>query len=307
VSAEVVPGEGTYVISERGITAFDDERVAVVAPLLNGTRDFRTVVADASGRCSPADVALAIGRLNAADLLAPAEQPPSAGRAPAADAYWELAGVPGPTPRTTVEVRAVGAGDALPALRACTAAGLDAALAGTGRADLTLVICDDYLDPRLREVDARQRAAGRPWLLAKPHGTTPWVGPVFRPEGACWQCLAHRMAGHRGAAVHLSRVLGRTVPHPRAETSASLGLGRQLAVAECEKWLAGYRYAGQDGVLTFDTLSLTGRLHRLTARPQCPGCGDPGLVARRVRRPLVLRSRPKAEVTGSGHRAVPAQ
>ena len=75
VSAQVVPGEGTYVVSERGITAFDDERVAVVAPLLNGTRDFRTLVADVSGRCSPTDVAVAIGRLNAADLLAPAGEP----------------------------------------------------------------------------------------------------------------------------------------------------------------------------------------------------------------------------------------
>ena len=178
---------------------------------------------------------------------------------------------------------------------------------GTARPDLTLVVCDDYLDPGLREIDARQRAADRPWLPAKPHGTTPWVGPVFRRDGPCWQCLAHRMAGHRGAAVRLSRVLGRTVPLPPAETPASLRLGQQLAVAECEKWLAGHRYAGQDGVLTFDTLTMATSLHLLTARPQCPGCGDPLLVLRRIKDPLILRSRPKTEVTGSGHRAVPAQ
>jgi ribosomal protein S12 methylthiotransferase accessory factor len=242
-----------------------------------------------------------------ADLLAPPGGPPAVSRAPAADAYWELAGAPGPAATATVQVNAVGAADARSVARACSAAGLRVVPPGTTPADLTLVVCTDYLDPELREIDALHRETGRPWLPAKPHGTTPWVGPVFRPGGACWQCLAHRMAGHRGAAVHLSRVLGRTVPHPPAETTASLALGRQLAVVECEKWLAGHRHAGQDGVLTLDTLTLTTRLHPLTARPQCPGCGDPLLVTRRVREPVVLRARPKAEVTGSGHRAVPAQ
>ncbi|MGW9039504.1 TOMM precursor leader peptide-binding protein, partial [Streptomyces sp. NPDC055721] len=86
--AEVVPGEATYVISERGITAFDDARVAVVAPLLDGTRDFRSLVADASPHCSPTDVALAIGRLNEADLLNrdPVRATPTAA---AAAAYWD--------------------------------------------------------------------------------------------------------------------------------------------------------------------------------------------------------------------------
>ncbi|OMI87515.1 hypothetical protein BSZ07_25165 [Streptomyces sp. M1013] len=321
VRAEVVPGEGTYVVSERGIVAFEDDRVEVVAPLLDGTRDFRTLVADAAPRCSAIDVALAIGRLSEAELLdgvpgpatvpgpdalrgAAAEPAPVAG---AAAAYWELAGVPGPLNSLTVRVEALGGADARAAARTCAASGLtvtdDPAQAG-----LTLVVCDDYLDPALRALDERQRAAGRPWLLAKPHGTTPWVGPVFRPgESACWQCLAHRMAGHRTTEAHLRARLGRAVPHPPAETPASLLLGHQLAVAEGLKWLAGHRYPGQDGVLTFDTIGFTSRLHPLRARPQCPGCGDPTLVARQVLRPVTAVSRPKAERTGNGHRAVSAE
>jgi bacteriocin biosynthesis cyclodehydratase domain-containing protein len=326
VRAEVVPGEGTYVVSERGIVAFDDNRVAVVAPLLDGTRDFRALVADAAPRCSPMDVALAIGRLSEADLLSSRLEPQaresagspgpasrgtvsaqSAPAAGAAAAYWELAGVPGPLSSAVVRVRAVGGADAGAAARACAASGLTV----TDNADdacLTLVVCDDYLDPALRELDARQRAAGRPWLLAKPHGTTPWVGPVFRPgESACWQCLAHRMAGHRGAEAHLRARLGRRVAHPPAETPASLLLGHQLAVAEGMKWLAGHRYPGQDGVLTFETLTFASRLHALRARPQCPSCGDPTLVARQLNGPVTLRPRAKAERTGSGHRAVTAE
>ncbi|WP_449344713.1 TOMM precursor leader peptide-binding protein, partial [Streptomyces narbonensis] len=312
--AEVVPGEATYVISERGITAFDNARVAVVAPLLDGTRDFRSLVADASPHCSPRDVALAVGRLNEADLLT-RDPVPANPTAAAAAAYWELAGAPGPLSLSAVRVRAVGGADSRSAEQSCcTASGLlltdgtDATYdrAGTdggqggdgigGRvpAQLTLVVCDNYLDPELAEVDAEHRAAGTPWLLAKPHGTTPWIGPLFRPDdGPCWQCLSHRISGHRGAETHLSRALGRPVAHPPAETPASLLLGNQLAVAECVKWLGGHRHPGQDGVLTFDTFSLTTRVHALRARPQCPGCGDPGLVTRRVLSPSPWNPAPR--------------
>lgn len=306
--AEVVAGEATYVISERGISAFDDAGVAAVAPLLDGTRDFRSLVADAAGQCTPVDVALAIGRLHEADLLCLASQ--SAGQTDlAAAAYWELAGAPGPLSADTVRIRSVGGADAAAAARACTASGLTVVTDhDSSRADATLVVCDNYLDPALGEIEADQRGLGLPWLLAKPHGTTPWVGPVFQPgEGACWQCLAHRMSGHRGTEAHLREALGRPVAHPPAETRASLLLGHQLAAAECVKWLAGHRHPGQNGVLTFDTFTLSTRLHRLDARPQCPGCGDPSLVARRVNSPVTLRSRTKSDLTGSGHRAVSAE
>lgn len=318
VRAEVVPGEGTYVVSERGIVAFEDDPVAVVAPLLDGTRDFRALVSAAAPRCSATEVALAIGRLNEAALLVTTPDPPDDRPAAplvsrAAAAYWELAGAPGPLPDHRVAVRAVGGADARAAAEACAASGLvvtgaDPEDPGAGGAALTLVVCDDYLDPALGAIDAWARAAGRPWLLAKPHGTTPWVGPVFQPGvSACWHCLAQRMSGHRTTQAHLCARLGRPVPHPPAETPASLLLGHQLAVTEGLKWLAGHRYPGQDGVLAFDTIGFSSRLHPLRRRPQCAECGDPTLVARRVGGPVVLGSRQKAQRTGNGHRAVTAE
>ncbi|MEU9360187.1 TOMM precursor leader peptide-binding protein [Streptomyces sp. NPDC048301] len=307
--AEVVPGEATYIVSERGITAFDDARVAVVAPLLDGTRDLRSLIADAAPHCSPRDVALVVGRLNEADLLLTDPVPAPGPAASAAAAYWELAGAPGPLPLSSVRVVALGGADAATAAQVCADSGL--LLAEDGRpAHLTLVLCDNYLDPALEAIEAEHRATGTPWLLAKPHGTTPWIGPLFRPgdrDGPCWYCLSHRLAGHRGAEAHLSRALGRPVAHPPAETPASLRLGHQLAVAECVKWLGGHRSSGQDGVLTFDTLTLSTRSHPLRARPQCPRCGDPGLVARQVHGPVTVTSRPKADLTGSGHRSATAR
>src|SRR5256885_11873901 len=58
---------------------------------------------------------------------------------------------------------------------------------------LTIVFCDDYLDPRLGAIDAGQRAAGRPWLLVRPAGEQAMAGPPFKPQAAArLHCLAHR-------------------------------------------------------------------------------------------------------------------
>ncbi|WP_406728612.1 TOMM precursor leader peptide-binding protein [Streptomyces sp. GD-15H] len=306
VRVEVVPDEATYLLSEQSITAFEDPRVAVVAPLLDRPTDFRALVAAAAPRCSPADVATVVGNLHRSGLL-------HQGPAPAVDraeaAYWELAGVPATRSADRVAVLAAGSEDAPAAARACAAAGLEVAAADdASSAALTLVVCDDYLSPGLADAAAELDARRAVWLPVKPHGTTVWIGPVHGPGlNACHTCLTHRLSGHRGPELYLRHALGRPTPQPAAETPASLLLGHHLAALECTKWLAGHRYPGQNGVLVLDTLSMSSVLHPLRARPQCPRCGDPGLVARRTLAPVTLRSRPKRERTGSGHRAVPAE
>src|SRR5262249_5083678 len=132
------------------------------------------------------------------------------------------------------------------AAAALTAAGLTVATgrplatsAGTD-ADLSVVLCADYLAPELAEVDAAHRAAGQPWLLAKPSGTTPWLGRVFRPDGpGCWHCLAARLTAHRQAEGYLQAALGRRGPAPRSAVSlaplASAALN--LVALEAAKWL----------------------------------------------------------------------
>ncbi|MGK5627329.1 TOMM precursor leader peptide-binding protein [Streptomyces sp. URMC 123] len=220
----------------------------------------------------------------------------------AARGAGSLAG-PAPGPGTTAGATPLGA--------------LGAAAAGTGApgaaaADepgLLLVVCDDYLDPELREIDARQRAAGRPWLLAKPHGPQTWVGPVFDPgEGPCWSCLAHRLLGHRVAEEPVRRALGSPGPLPIPETSLAVGraFGLQAAVLEAVKWLAGVRNDTQGAVCVLDTLTLGTELHPVVRRPQCAACGDPGLVAERAWRPFRVVPRAKAPNDSANDRALPA-
>ncbi|AUG78886.1 ribosomal protein S12 methylthiotransferase accessory factor [Kitasatospora sp. MMS16-BH015] len=305
--AEVVPGDAVYLMSERGVTAVAGAELAALAPLLDGTRDLPTLLSEATPTVRPEQVAKLIGQLTHQGLLdhRPPQRPAEAGDS-AARAYWELAGG-APERAGTLRITAVGEVDDAPLRAACLAAGIPPA--GAGRpADLDLVVCSDYLDPRLRAVDAERRADGRPWLLTKVCGTTLWVGPVFRPgAGACWNCLAHRLRGHRHAEAPVRlRHGGAPVPIPKAALPVTVGLGAQLAALECTKWLAGRRSGEQDCVTTLDTLTLATRSHRLTRRPQCPDCGDASMMAGQAERPVVLTHR-RSRATGGGHRALSSQ
>ncbi|GLF95626.1 TOMM precursor leader peptide-binding protein [Streptomyces yaizuensis] len=323
IRAEVVAGDAAYLLSDRGVTALQGDQIETLVPLLDGTRDLPSVLREAA-RTIPAEQAgRLIGRLAQAGLVGYSAAAPDLGADPVrgpARAYWELAGLDGADAlqrlaAARVQVLAVGGADAAPVLDACAAGGL-AAVAADARdygatvatGQLSVVVCDDYLDPGLREIDAVHQVTGRPWLPARTGGSTAWVGPVFTPGvGACWSCLAHRLRGHRLAEAPVRRALGLSgpVPRPAARVSPSSAGAAQLTALEAAKWLAGYRYPGQSAVLTLETLSLTTRHHELRRRPQCPDCGDPALVAEQVRRPVTLVSRtPHAS---GGHRARSAQ
>ncbi|SFD27277.1 TOMM precursor leader peptide-binding protein [Streptomyces aidingensis] len=340
LQATVVPGEAAYLVSPEGVTALRGRPAEVLAPLLDGTRTLRAVLEAAAPRLSPADVVGALRSLDAAGLLRTRREPagghtcpptgPPAGEChagaasghpadPAAEAYWDLVGLPdGGACRlaaATVRIVNLAAADPGPLRDACRESGVTVLEDGDGgggrggEADLSLVLCDDYLLPELAGVDERHRAAGRPWLLAKLSGRVPWVGPLFQPDGACWHCLAVRLGGHRAAEQPLRRALRLTGPLPRPEASLAAGraMAQHAAVLETAKWLAGMRYPGQHEIHSVDTLNLRTVNHPVTRRPQCGHCGDPGMVARTVRTPFVVRSRPKAADPGNGHRAARAE
>ncbi|WP_377270045.1 TOMM precursor leader peptide-binding protein [Peterkaempfera sp. SMS 1(5)a] len=308
---EIVPGEATYLLSAQGVTAVQGRYVEKLAPLLDGTRTLERLLAEAEPQVPAAAAGRLIADLARANLVGY--------RVPAVDdaaqAYWELAGVDGGEAeaalgRLPVAVVATGRIDAEQARRVCSASGLSVREASdTAPAALTLVLCDDYLDPQLRAIDAGLRAAGRPWLLAKPGGAQPWIGPVFQPEGACWSCLAHRLRGQRRSELPLQRALGINGPLPRPEASlaASRAMGLQAAVLAVARWLAGVRDMGEDGICIMDTLAMKTRHHGVRRRPQCADCGDPGLSAARVLAPVEPVSRPKVPGTESGDRALPPE
>ncbi|MFK0173632.1 TOMM precursor leader peptide-binding protein [Streptomyces sp. NPDC090306] len=308
---EAIEGDAVYLLSERGTTALQGREVQELAALLDGTRTLTGVLREAAATVPPATAARVIAELARADLVGYHD--------PATDvsteAYWEFSGLHGPSASaslstSTVRVVNLGRSDTVLATAECLAGGLMVADPGEeDEAVLSLVLVDDYLDPRLAEVDAEHRAAGRPWIPAKPCGVEPWVGPVFGVvDGACWECLAHRLRGHRASTAPVMRALGLagTIPVPEASFATVRALGLHAAVLEATKWVAGMRYEGQHAVCTLDTRTLATARHPVSRRPQCRVCGDPGLVGRQVRRPFVVVSSPKSGVVGGNHRSMSA-
>jgi ribosomal protein S12 methylthiotransferase accessory factor len=310
--AETVPAEAVYLLSGAGVTALSGASIEWLAPLLDGTRSLAEVQRDALPHLAATEVGQLLDRLAEADLIEFRPATAAGQRDPAADAYWSLAGLDpdaavSAVGSARVEVVAVGGADAGPARAALAASGVTEAGPSDGPPALAFVLCDDYLDPALEAVNVAQLVGRRPWLLAKPSGPDPWVGPVFRPgQGPCWACLAKRLEGNRYAEVLVRRLVGsRGGPRPpEASLQAGRALGLAAAVLEAVKWLAGLRYPGQQTVSIVDTLTLRWQNHVVARRPQCPACGDPGLVAERVQRPVVFISRPIAARDASGQRAL---
>ena len=334
--AHVVQGEAVYLLSERGATSIAGAHVEALAPLLDGTRDLAELCRDIPDHLPLAEAGSTVMRLVEAGLVA-LREPADTALEHEADrpslAYWEAAGLD-PVSAVNrvrgarVQATTIGDVDASAAVAALRAAGLAVETGPAGTlgldVDLSIVFCEDYLDAPLERIDALHRAAGRPWLLAKPGGTQVWIGPFFQPpdsgtdsgtdtstgeQTACWQCLAHRLRGHRQAETHLRALPGRNLKlTPPAASLPPLGAAAMHLVAvEAVKWLAGLRHEGQHMVWTLDSFDLQGRRHELRPRPQCQVCGDPGLMSRQARRPIVLGHRPKSSRSGGGHRSAPPE
>lgn len=312
---ETVPAEAVYLVSERGVSVLSGPWAERLAPLLDFTRSVAQLTKELSAELGAAEVRSALDRMSDAGLIG-LRRTPGPVAPDAAAAFWALAGIPADEAARAVsgarvEIVAVGGAEtalAADAMRAaCARSSLTCCEAGDEGGTVSVVLCEDYLDPRLDAVNARHLASGRPWLLAKPVGAESWIGPMFQPgTGPCWVCLAARLRGSRDEAHLLRRICGdRAFP---AAPPASLPAGRaaalELGALELVKWLAGLLTEGQQAIFVLDPLSLTGRHHAVHRRPQCTGCGTPGMVAARGSRPPAIN---RAGVPGGGRQAGPEQ
>ncbi|MBO0806683.1 MAG: TOMM precursor leader peptide-binding protein [Actinobacteria bacterium] len=306
---ETVPAEVVCLVSERGVTALSGPSIEKLASALDGTRTVGQVKEELSPDLSEGEVEQMLGRLRDAGLLdcCPRRAVDPADRQ--AHAYWSLAGIDAERAASAlatsaVEIICTGSVDPDVVAAACRESGLTICAPGRAAA-LSLVLCDDYLDPALDRRNSGYLAGRRPWLLAKPFGAIPWIGPVFQPgTGPCWVDLAKRLEGNRPGEFLVRRSAGRGVSPPAASLPAGRAVGLQITVLEAVKWLAGERYEGQSCVYSLDTLRLRGEHHRVARRPQCPSCGDPGLIAAQVRKPIRTVVREIADGGGNGQRAL---
>ena len=180
---------------------------------------------------------------------------------------------------------------------------------GAGDPELTVIVCDDYLDAGLEEVNRRRLKTGGAWTLVRPRGMQALFGPVFPAggEGPCWDCLAYRLRNHQEIHSFLRNVSGEDAAFkPFASQPGVLRALYELMAAEILKWLVlGEATPIQTHVIAVDVGTLESSRHRVTRRPQCPACGDEALRrSDRPAAPLHLKASPKAHRNSGGARTV---
>jgi ribosomal protein S12 methylthiotransferase accessory factor len=301
-------------VDERRVLLLSEDRsflltgklYVAIAPYLDGSRSREEIVAALrSATGAPLDrIELAMSTLLDKQYAAPVAPGVPAGRA----AFWrELDVDPASAERairgTRVSVRSLTdhvTTDALVA--ALTEAGFRAAVDAAGAA-LTVVLVDDYLDPRLEALNREMRRAERRWLPVKARGRVAWLGPIFRPtEGPCWACLAKRIGEHRPAD-------GEAVPRfARADFPAARAVALSLTALELSRATAGVADAALAGdhLVTLDLRSLAFTRHVVHRQTACRACGGPAGPPAEGR-PLRLQSRRKHPSADGGSRTCPPE
>jgi oxazoline/thiazoline synthase len=144
--------------------------------------------------------------------------------------------------------------------------------------DLTIVLTDDYLDPKLDELNQQALKSQSPWMLVKPSGTIIWIGPLFHPgKTGCWDCLAKRLQDNRPIEGFIERQepISSPLTPPLGFLASTVQTALGMAATEVFKWIVrGENKQLEDNLITYDTIALQTQNHRLVKRPQCSSCGE---------------------------------
>ena len=304
----VVDSEGVFLLSERGHVLLTGNLYLRLAPMLDGSRTTDEVVDALADVATPAEVYYAIAQLEKKGHIVENAGYTDAAIPCARLAFWDALGLD----PLTAEGRLRTATVALHQFGAAAIGPLGEALAALGvrveaESDLSVVATDDYLREDLEGFNAAALVEGRSWLLVKPVGTILWIGPLFRPGGGCWECLAQRLRQNRPVESYLQGRSGLTAPFPVALAALPTTVAAALDVTALEivKHIAGHAPACRC-LRTMDLLTGESREHHLVRRPQCQRCNPgyrPALEPVRV----TLEPQPKRFTADGGHRTVSPQ
>ncbi len=293
----------TLLVSETFNTLLHGRLYSELLPLLDGSRRQDEIIAALASGHSAGDVQNALASLSTKGYLLSAEYGMERNRA----AWWSSLGA---SPRWVEQKLAASriavSGDDGNLEQMLSDSGVDIV---NDNPDLHVLVCGDYLEQRLEEVNRRQLEAGEPWLLLRPHGVQPLFGPVFHASGEspCWSCLSYRLAAHQEVHNFLRNLGGEKAAFtPFAEEAPVVAAARRLIVAEIMKWLVfGEKAPLHRHALAFNTASFESSRHPVMRRPQCRACGDESLY-REDRPPLPLRlpASPKTVSNSGGERTV---
>lgn len=303
---QTLPGQGIFLSDETGSFQLKGAIYEQLLPLLDGHSDEVSLLKMLSG-FQPSVVFYALSYLEDQKLLF--EGPPVL--PPEQEAFWNRLGLSGKEVSSRLELRTVSLQCFTKRKDVEETLALMLQSAGitvSQESDADIVLVDDYLDSRLEAYNQTALSTKKPWLIATAGSVHNLVGPLFIPgENGCWQCLAHRIEGHRKFANFLTS--HGAVSHSMQTVNPTLPAAHHVVLGTLVNQLSLYLVTGEakaiDGrVFSCDPTTLEAESHHLTRRPQCAECGDPQWVARAQQYPLDLQSRPKSFTQDGGHRCV---
>lgn len=292
VVLRALDGDGLVVVRGDDATLLRGDAFKAIAEHIDGTRTSDQIVAAIGDRVPAARAYYAIQQMQRRGLIVPTAEPGALadqalwsdiGGAAAADAdthsktvqVFATVDVPGDVLAATL--------DGLQADAVTVRVSWDVPSFDDDAPDLLVVLASDYTDPVLEQINLRCLVAGVDWLLVRPDGSAPWIGPLMRPgTSACWECLMNRRRMHRRIHAVLGDPDGQSVQVPIVSTAQSAALVGRLAALEASKVLRGIHPSEVHGapegsavITEFSVADWSTHQHVVVRRPQCPACGDP--------------------------------
>ena len=307
---ELLDDETCFLLWETGHRVLKGRLYCLVLPLADGTRTSEDIVDQLENQAPLAQIYYTLMVLEQSGYIA--EYQPDIPKEIAA--FWQAEGIDLSHLKKTLAERGInvvsmGAGKPEPFREALRDLGLE-----ERNDNLTVYLVDDFLDHRLAEVNRQALESGEKWALVKPIGTMVWIGPVFSPQSACWQCLATRLEDNRLIESFLmhQRHSDKPINTSFAALPATVDACYQLAALELARWLIGSSQEEntsriQNKLLTIDWLKMETREHVLVKRAQCPACGCDAYRNGLEPEPVHLQDGHKVFTTNGGHRILTAE
>jgi len=305
---EIVPSEGIFLLSENDYFLLRGDAYIHLAPLLTGEYTEQQIIQRLKEKISLPELFYALGRLQQMGyVINTVESMP-----PEQAAFWDMLGVGAESAikqlqTISISVNSFGTIDPRPFELVLRSQGIKI----DNQGQYSIVLTDDYLRTELEQFNQEAIHEKRSWMLVKPMGAIPWLGPIFIPhQTGCWACLAHRLSGHRKIENYLSEKLNCSslFPTPLATLPSVLQTVYQQATTEIAKWIVygeNPRLTGQ--VVSLNMLTFKQEDHILVQRPHCPVCGDPDSYTQSLWSSPNLKSRIKQFTIDGGHRHLSPQ
>jgi bacteriocin biosynthesis cyclodehydratase domain-containing protein len=273
VSATPIAEDLTIVIGDDGVRALPGRLFPLILRLVDGRRSVLEIADALEDRATIVDVAVGVSELIDEGVLLDAARPArdpivvraanaAPARAPSPDARASIVALDG-VDRETADVFSAG-------LHRDGVEVLDSGAPGA----LPIVLADSYAAPALDAFNRESLRTASRWLLVRPLGAVPWVGPLFNGAigSPCWQCLAARLTEGCPVSAYVSR------HYPGASLRRYRPPGIAGAIAEAARVAAGalMEAGGSEILRAVDTRTGSVVSHRVAKRSDCPACGGGG-------------------------------